>query len=115
MGIWLFVKTLTSVSAAFFSLLSFSWTRKAHGKLIFEVTKEEEPRPLNPDPTTGFDDNRAEGGEFSADLGSGHMTIQEAGGPEVSMGAQLHPPAKSGCCGDTQIRSEAKRCFQAGT
>lgn len=81
--------SLISVSADFLphspshGLVAFL---KAHRGLIFEVTKKEVPKPLNPDPTSGFDDKRAEGGEFSVALGSWHMILHEAGGPKGSLG-----------------------------
>jgi hypothetical protein len=63
MRVWLFIKLLTSTSAAF--LLLPLCTRNASWGLIFEVTKER-PKPHNPAPTTGFEDNRMEGGEVSS-------------------------------------------------
>lgn len=86
MGIWLFVKTLISLSGVF-SLLSFSWTRKAH----FQGHKRGRTQTSQLRPNHGFEDNRAEGGEFSADLRSGHMTLQEAGGPELCAGSASGP------------------------
>lgn len=84
----MFVETLTSVSATFFFPLSFSWTKKTYRELIFEVTKEEKPRPLNPDPANGFDDNRA---GSSAVCRPGKLAPDSPGGPKVFEKAQRQP------------------------
>ena len=60
-------------------------------KLIFESQKRE-----NSDPSTQTQPLALQKGrEFSADLKSEHVILRKAGGPEVSMEAQLQPPFKS--------------------